>query len=104
MIRRPPRSTLFPYTTLFRSVLGDQVVEREPVVRGDEVDARHRAPAGVLVEVGRAGEPAGELADGGGLAAPEVADGVAVLAVPLGPQGREVADLVAALADVPRLE
>src|SRR2546430_8976856 len=29
MIRRPPRSTLFPYTTLFRSdVLGGQVVLR----------------------------------------------------------------------------
>src|SRR3989442_12984427 len=25
MIRRPPRSTLFPYTTLFRSSLGDVV-------------------------------------------------------------------------------
>src|SRR2546429_4787560 len=25
MIRRPPRSTLFPYTTLFRSVHGDDV-------------------------------------------------------------------------------
>src|SRR2546427_9581799 len=25
MIRRPPRSTLFPYTTLFRSLLGRQV-------------------------------------------------------------------------------
>src|SRR5256885_7572058 len=25
MIRRPPRSTLFPYTTLFRSVVQDQV-------------------------------------------------------------------------------
>src|SRR5256884_1705463 len=24
MIRRPPRSTLFPYTTLFRSILADQ--------------------------------------------------------------------------------
>src|SRR2546422_6851652 len=24
MIRRPPRSTLFPYTTLFRSPLGEQ--------------------------------------------------------------------------------
>src|SRR2546427_6080185 len=24
MIRRPPRSTLFPYTTLFRSLLSDQ--------------------------------------------------------------------------------
>src|SRR3712207_7955376 len=28
MIRRPPRSTLFPYTTLFRSLLGRHVVER----------------------------------------------------------------------------
>src|SRR5437762_6526774 len=26
MIRRPPRSTLFPYTTLFRSLTGDDVV------------------------------------------------------------------------------
>src|SRR5258707_9520538 len=26
MIRRPPRSTLFPYTTLFRSLLVDQAV------------------------------------------------------------------------------
>src|SRR2546430_6196402 len=25
MIRRPPRSTLFPYTTLFRSYLTDQI-------------------------------------------------------------------------------
>src|SRR5256885_8447429 len=31
MIRRPPRSTLFPYTTLFRSPLG---------ARGREVDFR----------------------------------------------------------------
>src|SRR5258708_29014764 len=30
MIRRPPRSTLFPYTTLFRSlVLGELVLEPE---------------------------------------------------------------------------
>src|SRR5689334_23706253 len=28
MIRRPPRSTLFPYTTLFRSIRGDG---RDPV-------------------------------------------------------------------------
>src|SRR3712207_7041777 len=26
MIRRPPRSTLFPYTTLFRSALVDRVI------------------------------------------------------------------------------
>src|SRR5689334_23905965 len=28
MIRRPPRSTLFPYTTLFRSDLADEVGDR----------------------------------------------------------------------------
>src|SRR3712207_8177853 len=35
MIRRPPRSTLFPYTTLFRSVVDEQrvagVVRRDPL-------------------------------------------------------------------------
>src|SRR2546429_502446 len=28
MIRRPPRSTLFPYTTLFRSIVDDPFVDR----------------------------------------------------------------------------
>src|SRR2546430_8401584 len=28
MIRRPPRSTLFPYTTLFRSARGDMHLDR----------------------------------------------------------------------------
>src|SRR2546430_4327396 len=30
MIRRPPRSTLFPYTTLFRSRASEQRLEDEP--------------------------------------------------------------------------
>src|SRR3990167_5536233 len=28
MIRRPPRSTLFPYTTLFRSAIGQRLVRK----------------------------------------------------------------------------
>src|SRR5690242_20756740 len=37
MIRRPPRSTLFPYTTLFRSEAGgaDDARERDRIVRCD---------------------------------------------------------------------
>src|SRR5690242_21625058 len=40
MLRRPPRSTLFPYTTLFRSVDGVEVRDRRadgmaPRIRGD---------------------------------------------------------------------
>src|SRR5688572_33205588 len=38
MIRRPPRSTLFPYTTLFRSRRGDQLAER---VRRADADRLH---------------------------------------------------------------
>src|SRR2546422_11750787 len=37
MIRRPPRSTLFPYTTLFRSVLAralEQELKKNPQVSG----------------------------------------------------------------------
>src|SRR5688572_23991240 len=32
MIRRPPRSTLFPYTTLFRSDLEGAVVKHHPAI------------------------------------------------------------------------
>src|SRR2546429_6365716 len=34
MIRRPPRSTLFPYTTLFRSAVRGQVVPMENIFNG----------------------------------------------------------------------
>src|SRR3712207_9484129 len=34
MIRRPPRSTLFPYTTLFRSPLQRRTRRRQPVEGG----------------------------------------------------------------------
>src|SRR5690349_24063114 len=37
MIRRPPRSTLFPYTTLFRSMC-DRVVRVQRCARGGEHD------------------------------------------------------------------
>src|SRR2546429_602857 len=34
MIRRPPRSTLFPYTTLFRSILGTEMTGTTPPPSG----------------------------------------------------------------------
>src|SRR2546430_12152874 len=37
MIRRPPRSTLFPYTTLFRSVIDDHA-PRAPLLRRPQVE------------------------------------------------------------------
>src|SRR3712207_9221570 len=48
MIRRPPRSTLFPYTTLFRSPV-DDAGEVRPVgeeVLGAEVRVGHHAQCG----------------------------------------------------------
>src|SRR5258705_9572532 len=54
MIRRPPRSTLFPYTTLFRSVRGERRGGLQAglrVLRGPE--ARSRRSLGSLVAIPR---------------------------------------------------
>src|SRR2546429_2377675 len=40
MIRRPPRSTLFPYTTLFRSLLAQDAIRRADVVAPFRRDRR----------------------------------------------------------------
>src|SRR2546422_6427183 len=52
MIRRPPRSTLFPYTTLFRSAVDERAIDpllerpelEEDGRRHDAVRPGHRAP------------------------------------------------------------
>src|SRR2546430_11247156 len=42
MIRRPPRSTLFPYTTLFRSIVGSVLAaERDAVQVAAELSDRY---------------------------------------------------------------
>src|SRR5260370_19225957 len=55
MIRRPPRSTLFPYTTLFRSQSGGQ--ETDPEI---EVDARLAAAVTAERHVQIVADPCGE--------------------------------------------
>src|SRR3989442_529054 len=45
MIRRPPRSTLFPYTTLFRSANdGQRIVAQEMDLVADQPRAAQRRP------------------------------------------------------------
>src|SRR2546425_6640981 len=58
MIRRPPRSTLFPYTTLFRSVVASQLVRDEP---GKRVVQRVRVIQGEIHRVIRSEEHTSEL-------------------------------------------
>src|SRR5690242_21218644 len=75
MIRRPPRSTLFPYTTLFRSPRGPAGVEG-----GDRDRPQDPEPAGVRpLQRGRALTGAGGGHRGGGarLGAPRRRDGAA---------------------------
>src|SRR2546429_4219583 len=51
MIRRPPRSTLFPYTTLFRSHRGVQHLECRALHAGRFVRGRRETRAGDSVEI-----------------------------------------------------
>src|SRR5215217_5392412 len=67
MIRRPPRSTLFPYTTLFRSAAPARSADREPRAGGagcaPPMRATRAAPARPKVRTrahrGRHARPAG---------------------------------------------
>src|SRR3989449_10017166 len=45
MIRRPPRSTLFPYTTLFRSVVVDEPTTKLAALTAGEIDFAGILPA-----------------------------------------------------------
>src|SRR5687768_18509204 len=49
MIRRPPRSTLFPYTTLFRSAVERHVVHGDALGERRQVLLEHRPDGRVLV-------------------------------------------------------
>src|SRR2546422_6967440 len=48
MIRRPPRSTLFPYTTLFRSLLVWKLAQHERDLRDQLIQAEKLASIGTL--------------------------------------------------------
>src|SRR5256885_7299879 len=50
MIRRPPRSTLFPYTTLFRSLMRKMIDETQATVTGE---VRLKLYRGNVIVVGR---------------------------------------------------
>src|SRR5258708_18773112 len=52
MIRRPPRSTLFPYTTLFRSILVRDVDVELLFELHDELDDVEAVGAKILDEAG----------------------------------------------------
>src|SRR2546430_10092295 len=94
MIRRPPRSTLFPYTTLFRSLaqrhgvelhetpvgfkyIGELIMQDKIAIGGEEsagLSIRHHVPekdgvlAGLLccgMVAGRGEAPGGEIEAGG---------------------------------------
>src|SRR5690349_24241614 len=55
MIRRPPRSTLFPYTTLFRSGRRARALGRRRAATGSS--GRHRQPEPVLGRFGLDARP-----------------------------------------------
>ena len=83
-------------------VVGDQIVEREPVMGGDEIDAGPGLAAAVVENVARGAKARSERARRG-LAAPEIAHRIAEFVVPLGPARREATHLISARTAIPRL-
>src|ERR1035438_10880768 len=51
MMRRPPRSTLFPYTTLFRSI--ETMIECYPIKFGPAVSQKQAGEGFARIQIGR---------------------------------------------------
>src|SRR5947209_17369239 len=61
MIRRPPRSTLFPYTTLFRSVSTDRLFGRTKICEPRNVSTATIGAFGIQLRWNRSEEHTSEL-------------------------------------------
>jgi hypothetical protein len=94
---------LFAVRLIVLFIVGDEVVEIESVMRGDEIDARPGLSPALVEEIARSGNALGEIRQYAGIAFPEAAHGVAELIIPFRPSRWELPDLVAAGADIPGL-
>src|SRR2546430_13246390 len=65
MIRRPPRSTLFPYTTLFRSQTDPGVWVDSPSNKGGDVSVAQLVALGYWVPFAEKSTPTNTLIPGG---------------------------------------
>src|SRR5207249_5117200 len=89
-----PVAVVFAVCFVVLFLVADDIVQREAVMRGDKVGAGPRPAAAIAVNVGGADDARGHLGDHSLVALPEASDRVAVAAVPLGPAGREIAELI----------
>src|SRR5256714_11677934 len=90
MIRRPPRSTLFPYTTLFRSIeevtstMHEMSINVQNVVKNTQVQASSVAETSASIDqmvtsIGRVADTAKVLLDIANRSREEVVNGISTM-------------------------
>src|SRR5256886_15096318 len=105
MIRRPPRSTLFPYTTLFRSALCGHRLELAPLGEIDFIPRRkvlNRRDAAREVRRGPLGPHSGEVPDVVRRVGPATVDERAVARLEAVQSDRDVGDWAREHLPLPR--
>ena len=96
-------AVLFAIRVVVLVIVADQIVQRKTVVRGNEVDAGVGPTAAMLIQIRTAREAIGNFADLAFIAFPKTPDLISILPVPLRPEDRKIAHLIAAVPNVPRL-
>ncbi len=71
-------------------VVTDQVGEREPIVRGDKVDARIGSASVIFIKIAASRKAVSKVRDQIIISTPESADGISIDAVPFRPQGWKI--------------
>ena len=96
-----PIAVVFTVGFVVFFVVADQIAQSEAVVCSNEVDAGRRSAAAVVENIGRPGQAFGKCAQITAFPRPKRAHIITETAVPFGKRLREIAQVIAALADVP---
>ena len=96
-----PVAVVFAIGVVVFFVVADQIAQRKAVMRGNEIDAGRRTAAAVVENIGRPGQTFGKCTQITAFPRPKRAHIIAETAVPFGKRLREIAQVIAALANVP---
>src|SRR4029077_6802780 len=89
-----PVAIIFAVRLVVLVGIAHEILQGEAVMDSDEIDARPRPPTAISENIRGTRDPRGEIGDETPVASPEAPHSVAILSVPFGPAGREVAELI----------
>ena len=97
-----PIPVLFAVGFVVLVIVTDKITEREPIMRGQEIQTRARAPAVVRIKITASSQSRCQFADRAAVPFPKTPDTIAIFPIPLRPEHGKIANLITLGPNIPR--